>query len=146
MENNSYRTPVTLNEIDLFLSHKKIAIAGVSRNIKKFGSVVMKELLEKGFEVYPVNPFATEIQGKKCYQTISDLPDEVKHLLIVTPKTKTPDVATEAVQKGMQGIWIQQMSDTPESIRVIKEAGIPLISKKCILMFAYPVKGPHQFH
>jgi len=136
----------TLNEIQQFLAPKKIAIAGVSRNPKKFGGSVFRELKEKGFELFPINQNADEIQGIKCYKSVSDLPEDVKHLFIVTPKASTADVAGEAISKGMNMIWIQQYSDTPEAVEAIQQAGIPLIHKKCILMFADPVKGPHNFH
>ena len=136
----------TLNEIQQFLAPKKIAIAGVSRNPKKFGGSVFRELKEKGFELFPINQNADEIHGIKCYKSVSDLPDDVKHLFIVTPKASTADVAGEAISKGMNMIWIQQYSDTPEAVEAIQQAGIPLIHKKCILMFADPVKGPHNFH
>lgn len=146
MEAVKIKTAVALGDIQKFLGPKKLALAGASRNVKKFGGTVLKELTEKGYEVYPVNPNATEIQGQKCYNSIADLPASVKHLLIITPKKETLTVARQAVQKGMEMIWIQQMSDTPEAINYLKEAGTALIANKCILMFADPVKGPHQFH
>ena len=46
----------TKASIDTFLSTHKIAIAGVSRDPKKFGYLVFQQLKEKGFEVYPINP------------------------------------------------------------------------------------------
>lgn len=136
----------TLNDIQKFLDPKKIAIAGVSRNPKKFGGAVFKELKEKGYELYPVNPNAEEIQGVKCYSDVSNLPENVKHLFIVTPRQETAAIANAAVKKGMEMVWIQQKSDTPEAVKTIEDAGIPLIYKRCILMFADPVKGPHGFH
>lgn len=136
----------TLNQIQKFLAPQKMAIAGVSRNPKKFGGSVFKELKDKGFDLYPVNQNADEIQGVKCYKSVAELPDDVKHLFIVTPKESTAKVAGEAISKGMDMIWIQQKSDTPEAVEAIHEAGIPLIQKKCIMMFADPVKGPHNFH
>lgn len=135
----------TLNEIQKFLEPQKIAIAGVSRNPKKFGGAVFKELKEKGYELYPVNPNAVEIQGVKCYDSVESLPADVEHLLIITPKNETETVAKAAASKGMKMVWIQQKSDTPEAVKVIQEAQIPLIHKKCILMFAEP-KGPHKVH
>src|SRR5690606_18418784 len=125
---------------------EKIAIAGVSRNPKKFGHIVLKELVDRGFDVYPVNPDADTIRGHRCYHSVTDLPDDVKHLLIVTPKHQTHAVADDAVSKGIKMVWIQQMSDSPEAIKILSDAGIPYISGKCILMFADPVKGPHKFH
>jgi len=137
---------VTLNVIQNFLAPRKMAIAGVSRNPKKFGGAIFKELTEKGFDLYPINPSAEEIQGKKCYKSIKDLPADVEHLFIVTPKEETEAIAIEAVKKGVKMIWIQQKSDTPNAVKVIEEAGIPLIYKKCIMMFADPVKSVHGFH
>ena len=140
------KTKITLNEIQQFLAPKKIAVAGASRDPKKFGGTVIKDLKERGFELFPVNPNADEIQSLKCYSAVTDLPDDVKHLLILTSKNKTAEIASQAVQKKMEMVWIQQMSETPETLAVLEEAGIPFIQKKCIYMFADPVKGPHNFH
>ncbi len=136
----------TLNHIQKFLDSKEIAIAGASRNPKKFGGAVFKELKEKGFTLHPVNPNTDEIQGQKCYQSVFDLPDNVSNLFIVTPKQKTPDIVNAAIRKGVKMIWIQQKSETPEAVKAAEDAGIQVIHKKCILMFAEPVKGFHGFH
>ena len=137
---------ITLNQIQDFLAPRKMAIAGVSRNPKKFGGAIFKELKEKGFELYPINPNAEEIQGVKCYKSVNDLPSDVEHLLIVTPRYETELVANAAVIKGIKMIWIQQQSETVEAVKTIEEAGIPIIYKKCIMMFADPVKSVHGFH
>jgi uncharacterized protein len=137
---------ITLNQIQDFLAPRKMAMAGVSRNPKKFGGAIFKELKEKGFELYPINPNAEEIQGVKCYKSVEELPADVEHLLIVTPKYETELVARSAVKIGIKMVWIQQQSDTEEAVKTIEEAGIPLIYKKCIMMFADPVKSVHGFH
>ncbi|NCB06532.1 MAG: CoA-binding protein [Bacteroidia bacterium] len=136
----------TLNEIRRFMEPRKMAMAGVSRDPKKFGGAIFKELREKGFELYPINPHADEIQGVPCYHSVEELPAGVTRLVIVTPKKETLDVAGAAVKKGMEMVWIQQKSDTPESVKMIEDAGIPLIHKKCIMMFSEPVKSVHGFH
>lgn len=137
---------VTLNVIQKFLEPRKMAIAGASRNIKKFGGVVFKELHDKGFSLYPINPNAEEIQGIKCYKSVDELPADVEHLLILTSKEETNSVVQAAITKGIKMIWIQQKSETTEALKNIKEAEIQLIYNKCIMMFAAPVKGVHGFH
>jgi uncharacterized protein len=137
---------VTLNEIQKFLEPRKMAIAGVSRNPKKFGGAVFRELKEKGFDLYPINPNAEEIQGIKCYKSVDEIPAGVEHLFIVTSKSETETISRAAVKKGIKMIWIQQHSETTEAVNVIQEAGIPLIYKKCMMMFADPVKSVHGFH
>jgi uncharacterized protein len=136
----------SLHEIQDFLAPRKLAFAGASRNPKKFGAVVFSELRQKGFELYPIHPEATEIQGIPCYKSIGDLPDSVELLYVVTPKSATLSVIQDAVKRGFQRIWIQQSSDTPESLALAKENKIPVISGRCMLMFVEPVGSIHKVH
>lgn len=137
---------VTLNEIHEFLAPQKLAIAGASRNEKKFGGAILKELISKGFDVYPINPNAEEIQGKECFSSVDKVPADVKHLYIVTKKEETAAIVEQAVKAGVQRIWIQNGSQTPEAIKIAQDNGIPVISKKCLFMFIDPVGGIHGFH
>ncbi|HOI50514.1 MAG TPA: CoA-binding protein [Prolixibacteraceae bacterium] len=136
----------TLAEIKSFLEPKKLAVAGASRNPKKFGGIVLAELKKKGFELYPVNPAAGEISGLKCYASVSDLPDGVDKLLIVTPGTQTAAVVEQAIRRGVGSIWIQQKSETPEALDLARQHRMKVISGRCILMFAEPVESIHGFH
>lgn len=137
---------ITKKKIDDFLYHKKLAIAGVSRSPKSFSREVCRELRERGYEVLPVNPNADEIEGEKCYNSIDTLPDTVKSLLILTPKKETDDVLRSAIKRGIENIWVQQMSETADTMKIASEGNVDIISKKCIFMFAQPVKGIHGFH
>jgi predicted CoA-binding protein len=132
--------------INDFFEKKKIGIAGVSRDPKKFGSVVFKDLQDKGFNVFPVNPNMDTHLGAPCFKSVAALPAEVESLLITTPKSQTLAVLKEAVSRGFSNIWIQQMSESPEVMEFIKTHKLTLITKQCILMFAEPVRGFHKFH
>jgi len=136
----------TLNEINRFLAPRKMAVAGASRNPKKFGGIVFKELQDRGFELYPINPKAEEILGIKCYKTVDELPADVDHLYVVAPKYETELIVHAAVRKGIKMVWIQRESDTPEAVKSLEDAQIPVVYNKCIMMFAEPVKGAHRFH
>lgn len=129
-----------------FLEPKKIAIAGVSANTKKFGYAIFNELRQKGFDICPINPNLQEVDGVKCYSSVNEIPDTYEKLFIVTPKTETDKILTEAAQKGIKHIWIQQMSNTSETAKIAKEKNIDLIDKECIFMYAEPVTSIHKFH
>ncbi|MEI7664050.1 MAG: CoA-binding protein [Bacteroidota bacterium] len=136
----------TKASIDLFLASRKLAVAGVSRDPKKFGHQVFKQLKEKGYEVYPVNPQADFIDGTPCFRSVSSLPVNVHSLVIVTPKKQTKEIVAEAISKGIDSIWIQQMSDTPEAIELTRTHPVNLVTGECILMHTDPVTGFHKFH
>jgi predicted CoA-binding protein len=137
---------VSKKEIENFLEPRKLAIAGVSRNPKKFGHAVFHELRKNGYTVLPINPKAGDIEGEKCYAAVADLPGDVNRLLIVTHKRDTDSVLQEAIRKGINHIWVQQMSETTDTVRIAAESNVGLITKKCIFMFADPVTGMHKFH
>lgn len=134
------------SQIDQFLQAKRMAVAGASRDPKKFGNQVFAALKEKGYELYPVNPNAGNIDGLQVYQSISELPEEVKHLVILTPKQQCEKLVMEAIAHGIDHIWIQQMSDTPEAVKIASEAGVNLVTGECMFMWIEPVSGIHKFH
>lgn len=137
---------VTKSQIDSFLEKKRLAIAGVSRNEKKFGHIIFKELSKNGYEVLPINPQATEINGTTCYSTVESLPADIDSLLIVTPKYNTDDILRSAINRGIKNIWVQQLSNTKDTIKIAEEYNQEIIHDKCIFMFAEPTKGIHKFH
>ena len=132
--------------IHRFLEPKKLAIVGASRNTKKFGYAIFNELRQKGFDVCPINPKTDEIDGVKCYKSVSEIPETYDKLFIVTPKNETDVIMKQAIDKGIKHIWVQQMSNTTETSKLAKESGIDLIEKECIFMFAEPVTSIHKFH
>jgi uncharacterized protein len=135
----------TRNIIDSFLENKNMAIAGVSRNTKKFGNIIYRSLKEQGFEITPINPTADTIEGTPCLKTVLELSPDIHHILIATHKKDTAKVLTEAIAKGIPNIWIQNGCESEEAIKLAEEHHIHIVSKACILMYANPT-GFHKFH
>jgi predicted CoA-binding protein len=135
----------TLKQINEFLESQPIAVVGVSRNPKKFGYTVFKELKEKGMNIIPVNPEAVEIMGVKTYHNVSELPADVHGIIVLTKKGKTASVVKEAKEKGIKQIWIQQMADSKEALDELKGSDINYITGECILMH-YKPHSIHKFH
>ena len=136
---------VTIKQIEEFIASEPIAMAGVSRNPKKFGFAAFRELKEKGMNIIPVNPNASEIHGVKVFPDIKSLPDTVRGLIIMTSKQKTAGIIKEAREKGIRQIWIQQMAESSEALKELDGSGINYITKECILMH-YKPHGIHRFH
>lgn len=137
---------VSKTQIESFFEPKKLAIAGVSRNEKKFGNSIFRELRNKKFEVLPINPNTDEIDGEKCFSSVSSLPEGIESILITTPKKQTDIILREAIRKGIKNIWVQQMSESKDTLNIAEENNIDIIHHKCIFMFASPVQGMHKFH
>ncbi|MBD3276382.1 MAG: CoA-binding protein [Candidatus Marinimicrobia bacterium] len=136
---------VTQAMITDFLQQRSLAVVGVSRSGKKFGNTVFRELRDKGYMVYPVNPLAPEVEGEPCYASVAKLP-EVTGAVVAVPKSETENVLREARTVGINKIWIQQGSETPEALKFCEENGMSVIHGECILMFAEPTHWFHRVH
>lgn len=134
-----------LKKIEDFLTSEPIAMVGVSRNPRKFGYAAFKELKDKGMNIIPVNPYASEIHGSKVYPDVRNLPPEVKGLIIMTKKDQTASIIRDAKGLGFKQIWIQQMADSKEAINELKDTDINFITGECILMH-YKPHSVHKFH
>jgi predicted CoA-binding protein len=135
----------TQKQILQFLSNEPIAMAGVSRNPKKFGRVAYEDLQRKGMALIPVNPNMESINGTRCYPSIRELPEQVDALLVMTNKSQTASVVRDALDKGIRNIWIQQSSETPEVMTMIRDEPVNVITRQCILMH-YKPDSFHKFH
>jgi len=88
------------------LSPQSIAVIGASRNPKKVGHVVFKNLKESKIKTYPVNPNAKRLLGVKCYQSITELKDKVQVAIIAIPAKFVPKVIEECGACGVKEVII----------------------------------------
>jgi predicted CoA-binding protein len=132
--------------IEDFINLKNIAVVGVSRNASKFGNLAYKELKERGYQVYAVNPALKEFQGEPCYPNLSALQGKVDGLLLTVHPDQGLAVLEEASRVGIKNIWVQQQADSPALLESGRQLGLNLVSGKCILMYAPPVRSFHKFH
>jgi len=134
-----------LTNINDFLKPQSFAFIGLSRDPKKFSRTVFKELLAKGYIIYPVNPKMDDVEGVKCYHDVADLPETVRHGLFMTPKSSTAGAIENAIHHGFTDLWIQQGAETKEALEIANQNGINPVYGACIMMHANP-SGVHKFH
>jgi len=136
----------TKKSVDDFLSKNKLAVVGVSRNHKKFGNVIYRELKKKGYTVYPINPNSAEIEGDICYPDLFSTPEQVDGVIINVPPSKTEKVVQDIKAAGINRVWLQQGSQSDKAVNYCNENEIDCISNECILMFAEPAGFIHRAH
>jgi uncharacterized protein len=123
-----------VNEVQELLKLKNWAVVGATENTSKYGYKVFKKLKRKGFNVYPVNPNFDEVNGIKCYHSISDITDSIDVIsLIVNPKIGI-DVIDQANEKGIKNVWCQPGADSEELVEKAKAYGMNIIVNECVLV------------
>jgi predicted CoA-binding protein len=132
--------------IEEFIAGKHIALVGASQNPKKFGTTLFTELRGRGYQVELIHPTAKEIAGQSCYPSLAALPGKVDSVLVCVKPAQVEDVLRQAANAGVKRVWLQQGAESPAALRLANELGLTVVSGKCILMYAPPVKSFHSFH
>jgi predicted CoA-binding protein len=133
-------------EVEEFIKSKRFAVVGVSRDPKKFGNTIYKELKSRGYEVYGVHPSAEEIAGEKCYPGLSALRGRVDAAILCTKPANVEPILQEAADAGVRNVWLQQGAESRAAVDAGKKLGINVVAGNCILMYAEPVHSFHAFH
>ena len=136
----------TAAEIKDFMSQEALAVVGASRNPKKVGSIVYRDLKAKAYHVCAVNPHAGQIIGDPAYPDLEHLPEEVDGVVLIVPPAVTESMVRQAAQAGIRRVWMQPGAESQAAVAFCQENGISVIEGECIMMFAGPVKFPHSFH
>ena len=94
-----------MKPLESVFNARSVAVVGASANPEKTGHIILKNIIEGGFEgkIYPVNPKAGEILGLPCYPSVTAINDSVDVVIIVVPSKFVPDVMEEAGKKGVTG-------------------------------------------
>ena len=95
-------------DLSKFFSAKNIAIIGVSKDPKKVGHIIFRNLIDSNFEgnLFLVNPFADIILNKKVYHSLLNIKENIELAVIALPAKKVPQVIKECGKKKIQNIII----------------------------------------
>ena len=82
-----------------------VAVIGASAEEGKIGNSVMKNLINGGYqgEIYPINPRADEILGRKCYKSVKDIEGEVDIAVFAIPAKFVLQALEEVGEKNIAG-------------------------------------------
>jgi predicted CoA-binding protein len=116
-------------------SVKTIAIVGASANEVRPSFFVLKYLLAKGFDVYPVNPghAGGEILGRTTYAKLSDVPVPIDMVDIFRASAAVPPIVDEALALDPlpKVIWMQLTVRHDEAAARAEAAGVKVVMNRC---------------
>ena len=114
--------------IEEFMAQKRFAIVGATDNREKYGYEIFKNLRNRGYEVYPVNPRLKEIEGVTCYPSLADIPAKVDVVDVVVPPNVTEKVVRECKRLGLERIWLQPGAESEEAVEFCNRNNLKVIS------------------
>ena len=110
-----------------------IALIGASPNPDRDSYKVMKFLIDKGYEVFPVNPNHADnkILGKKCFSNLKDIEKKIDMVDIFRAKEFVMEITQDAIKKGIEVIWTQEGIIDKKSSRLAKDSDVIFVMNEC---------------
>lgn len=114
---------------------KTIAMVGASAKPVRPSYFAMKYLLDKGYEVIPVNPgqAGNDILGRRVYGSLSEIPGAVDMVDIFRASDAAPKIVEEALtlEPLPKVIWMQLGVRNDEAARLAEAAGLEVVMNRC---------------
>ena len=132
-----------------FLASKRVAVTGVSRHPKDHGgNIVYKRLRERGYQVFPVNPNADEVEGDHCYHDLRSIPDGVDAVVIATRPETAEATMRECADLDIKHVWMHRGPGAGSVSKAAADYGrehdIAVIDGGCPCMFGPTADPGHR--
>ena len=120
-------------ELREILQLDTVAVVGCSTSAGKAAHDIPKYLLDHGYDVIPVNPFAEEIFGREAYDSLADVPDDVDIVDVFRPSEEVPQIVDAAIDREDAGvIWTQLGIRDDDAAARAEQAGKRVVQDKCM--------------
>jgi predicted CoA-binding protein len=116
-------------------SVKTIALVGASQNPARPSWIVTKYLLERGYDVIPVNPglAGEELLGKRVYGSLKDIPHPIDMVEIFRNSQAAGPITDEALALNPlpKVIWMQLSVRNDDAAAKAEAKGIKVVMDRC---------------
>ena len=114
---------------------KTVAIVGASANDVRPSFFVTKYLIDKGYEVFPINPghAGKEILGRMTYARLADVPVAIDMVDVFRASAAVPAIVDEvlALDPVPKVIWTQLTVRNDEAAAKAEAAGVAVVMNRC---------------
>ena len=124
----------TDEEIRKIYNFRNIAVVGMSRDPAKPAHLVPKYMMERGYNILPVNPMASEILGRRTYSYVSDIKSQIDIVDVFRPSKDVYPVVEDSIKKpGISVIWLQEGIHNVEAEKIALDNKIDVVFNRCIM-------------
>jgi predicted CoA-binding protein len=120
-------------ELSEILTLDTIAVVGCSTTAGKAAHDIPKYLIDHGYNVIPVNPFADEIFGREAYDSLADVDEDIDIVDVFRPSEEAPEIVDAVLEREDAGVvWLQLGIRHNEAAARAESAGKRVVQDKCI--------------
>jgi uncharacterized protein len=106
---------------------KTVAIVGASADRSKYGNKSVRAHAKAGWDVYPVNPKAAEIEGLEAYPDVTSIPVALDRISVYLPAAASRGLLEQWAAKGAAEVFFNPGSDDPAVIDAANDLGLNVV-------------------
>lgn len=94
--------------LDALFQPESVAVIGASTHAGKIGRAIMRNFIEDGFHgrAYAVNPNAEEVMGRKSYDSVLDIDDDIDLAVVSIPPKFSNGAIQDCVEKDVDCVIV----------------------------------------
>lgn len=105
-----------------------VAVLGASRDRNKFGNRSVRAHANAGWQVFPINPHADEIEGFQAYRELRDVPVQpLDRVSVYLPPELGVSLLEEIAACAPREVWLNPGSESDELLAAAEQLGLPVI-------------------
>lgn len=131
---DTWESPPAMRRQQILAATRSVAMLGASPNPSRASNFVATYLLSSSaYEVYFVNPNATEILGRPVYKTLRDLPVVPDLIDVFRRPGDLPAVLDDVLAAdGVRTFWLQFGLFDEAVARRAEAAGLEVVMDRCL--------------
>jgi predicted CoA-binding protein len=133
-----------------FLSSRRIAVVGVSRDPKDFSRYLFRELVGRGMDAVPVNPALAEAEGRKGFARVAEIAPAPDAALLLVPAARAEEAVRDCLAAGVRRVWFHRGGGpgaaSAEALALCRASGVEVVEGLCPFMALPGAAFPHRLH
>jgi len=119
------------------LDAETIAVVGCSSTPGKEAHQIPRYMLEQGYNVIPVNPFADTIFDRTAYDTLGEVEEEIEMVDVFRPSEEVPEIVGDVLGRhedrgDIESLWLQLGIRDDDATERAVDAGIDIVQDRCL--------------
>lgn len=120
------------DELREILGLRNVAVVGCSSSPGKDAHNIPKYLLDHGYNVIPVNPYAEEVFGREAYDSLRDVEEEIDIVDVFRPSEELEGIVDEVLGVEPRVLWTQLGIRDRKATERAEDAGIRVVEDRCM--------------
>ncbi|MWG35830.1 CoA-binding protein [Halomarina oriensis] len=118
---------------DILESTETIAVVGCSTTAGKAAHDIPQYMLDRGYDVVPVNPHADEVFDRTAYDSLDEVTERVDMVDVFRPSEEVSGIVDAVLERDdVDTVWCQLGITDDEAGERVEESGRQFVQDRCL--------------